>query len=226
MLDDPPRGPLDPRRHRQHARAHRRHLRAIVERVDRAQQRAAEGRTGRSKRAVGIDVELGAVGSEPGEQRGRHRTGEVAAERRRAEEQDFRLVGVDELGQHLRVGFVAIVGEHVGTGEVGEVGAVAEGFRGDAPRPLAVRTYHHRRDLDAELCGEPAADAHQLPRHRMDLAAFLLDEHPDVLVGLEPLGQLLLGRGAFRGSCRFAHRRILKIRSPTRPARIRARAGA
>ncbi len=226
MLDDPPRGPLDPHRHRQHARAHRRHLRPIVERVDRAQQRAAEGRAGRRQRTVGIDVELGAVRGEAGEQRGRHCAGEVAAERRRAEQQDFRLVGVDELGQHLGVGFVAVVAEHVGLGDVGEIGAVAEGLRRDTARRLAARPDDDRRELDPELLGEPAADAHELPRHRMDLAALLLDEHPDVLICLEPLGQLLLGRSAFGRSGRFAHRRVLKIRPPPRPARLRAWAGA
>ena len=199
---------LDAVRHRHHARAHGRHLRPIVERVDRAHQRTAEGRAGRGKRAVGIDVERGAVGGQSSQQRGCHRAGEVAAERGGAEQQDLRLVGVDDVGQRLSVGFIAIVGEQVIGDDVSEVGAVTEGLSRGMPRRLAFGPDHHRGKIDLELVGKLASGAQQFPRHGMNLAAFLLHKHPDVLVGLEMLRQLLLGRrSACGGRCfgGFAH---------------------
>ena len=53
----------------------------IVQRIDRAEQRAAEGRARRGERAVGVDGEFGAVGGQAGQQRRRDRAGEIAAER-------------------------------------------------------------------------------------------------------------------------------------------------
>ncbi len=54
-------------RHWHHAWTNGRHLRPVVQRIDRAEQRAAEGRPRCGQRAVRIDVELGAIGGEAGE---------------------------------------------------------------------------------------------------------------------------------------------------------------
>ena len=146
---------LDPFRHRQDAGAHSRHLGTVVERVDRAQQRAPEGRARRRQRAVGVDIEPGAVGGEAGEQRCRHRASKVAAQRRRAQQQDFRLIGIDDIGQGLGVGSIAVVGEQVVGDDVGKIGAVAERCArtwptggGSMPRRLTLRPDPHGREID------------------------------------------------------------------------------
>ena len=100
---------------------------------------AAEGRARGGERAVRIDRKLGAIRGQAGEQRGRDRAREIAAERRCAEKKDFGLIGVDELRHAPRVGLVAVVGEDWACGEIGHIRAIGEGF-GDRrlrlPRPV------------------------------------------------------------------------------------------
>jgi hypothetical protein len=60
---------------------------------------------------------------------------------------------------------------------------------------------HHSGEFDTELVGELTAGAHQLPRYRMHLPSFLLDEHPDMPIGLEVLRELLFGSTSPAGWC-------------------------
>ena len=62
----------------------------------------------------------------------------------------------------------------------------------------------------------------------MDLAAFELDHHPDVLVGLEALRQFLLHRGAAgaAGQAGAIGHRVLSSQSRARAVRVRRRARA
>jgi hypothetical protein len=208
MADDLARLTFDAIRHRHHARTHGRHLRPVVQRVDRAHQRTAEGRTGRGQRAVGVDIERRAVGGQAGQQRRRHGSGEVAAERGGAKQKDLRLVGVNDVRQRLGVGFVAVVGEQIVGDDIDQIGPVAERLGGRMPRCVALRPDHHSGEIDLQLVCKLAPGPEQLPGDGMDLATFLFDEYPDVLVGFEVLRQLLLGsRSSCRGRCfgGFAH---------------------
>ena len=64
--------------------------------MDGAEQRSAESRAGGGKRTFIIDREFRAVGGQARQQRRRHRAGQVASENRRTQQEDFRLIGVDE----------------------------------------------------------------------------------------------------------------------------------
>jgi hypothetical protein len=97
------------RRHGHHTRPDGHHLRAKVERVDGAKQRTAEGGPCGGEGAFVVDRQFGAVGGQPGAQRRCDRTGQIAAQHRGTEQEDFRLVGVDEIGHDLGVGFVTIM---------------------------------------------------------------------------------------------------------------------
>jgi hypothetical protein len=114
--------------------------------------------------------QFGAIGGEAGEQRGGDRAGKIAPEVGRAEQQDFRLVRFDQVGERLRIGLVAVFGEDRVFDEVGEVGAVDEAFgrrlAGSPPR----RADDDCGKRDAALVGELAALAHQLPRDGLNLA--------------------------------------------------------
>ena len=78
----------------------------------RQQQAAAESWPRRKQAAVfRVNGQFGTVGGETSSQRGRHRTGEIAAECRGAEQQDFRLVRIDEIGQRLGEGDITVVGQ-------------------------------------------------------------------------------------------------------------------
>ena len=184
-------------RHLHHAWADGGHLRPVGQRHDRAQQRAAEGRPRRRQRAP-VDVELGAVGRQAGAQRGGHRARQVAAHRRRAEQHDLRLVLVDEVGQALREGFVAVALQHRVADEVAAVGAVRVGLAGVGIERLVRSAHQHAGDVDLQLVGELARLAHQLPADGVDVAAVVFDEHPDALVGLQRLGQFGVAAGTSR----------------------------
>ena len=179
-------------------------------------RRAAEGRAGRGQRLVVIHPQFGAVGGEAGQKRRGDRAGEIAAERRRAEQQDFRLVRVDQLGQALGIGLVAIVLKDRVLDRVDDVGAIGEGFLGRVADVFARRAHDHAAQFDAELIGQLAAFAEQFEGDGMDDAALHLDKHPHVLVVAELLGKLLLHRSA-AAAClrrgrgfRIAHVQLLK----------------
>ncbi len=70
---------------------------------------------------------------------------------------------IHKVGERLRVGLVAVLGEDRVLDQVGEVGAVDEAFGDGLARSRFRRADDHRRELDAELIGELAAFAHQLP---------------------------------------------------------------
>ncbi len=181
-------------RHGGDARTHGRHLRPVVERIDRAEQRAAEGRPRRRKRPVGVDLELRAIGRQSGQKRRRDGAGEIAAEIGRTEKQDFRLIFIDEFRGDIGEGLVAIFGERFVLDDIADVGAIGEAI-GDRLLSAARRPEHDAAKIDLELVRELAALAHQLPRHGMHNAAFELDQDPNVLIALEMLGQLFLRRG-------------------------------
>jgi hypothetical protein len=56
----------------------------------------------------------------------------------------------------------------------------------------------------------------ELPRGSVDLAALLLDEHPDVLVALEVRGQLLLGGRAACRAWRWSFGGLAHLMAPCR----------
>ena len=157
MLDDAADAALLALGHRHDARADRRHLGAKVERVDRAQQRAAEGRPCRRQRLVGVDGELGAVGGEPREKRRGDGACEIAAEVGRAEQQDLGLVDVDQLGQRPGVGFVAVFGEDRVLDQIGDVGAVGEALGGRLARPRVRRADDDGRRPRRRACRRACA---------------------------------------------------------------------
>ena len=138
MLDDRAAPAFPPLGQAENARAHCRHLRVEIERIDRAEQAAAEGWARRGERAVRIHLKAGGIRGEAGEQRGRHRgparsRPSVVAPRSR---RNLGLIGVDQLGHAPRVRLVAIAFEHRACRDVDHIRAIGEGFRNRAPRRL------------------------------------------------------------------------------------------
>ena len=194
MLDDANRAAVLPGRHRHHARPHGCHLRPGRQIDDGAHQAAAKGRpTGKQRFVAGVDFQPGAIGGQPGEQSGRHRTGQIAPLRRRAQKQDFRLVSIHQLGHPYRVGLIAVIGQHVALHQVAQIGAIAGRFIHQGAHFRCGATEDGDRQLAAQGVGQLAPLAQQFPGHGMDMAVFVLDEHPDILVRLEAFGQNALG---------------------------------
>ena len=199
MLDDLAAPSRLARRHREDARPHCRHLRTIIQRQDRAEQRAAECRSCRRERTFLVDREFGAIRREPGEQRRRNRTGEIAPEVRRAEQQDFRLIGIHDIRDGLGIGLVAVMSERRIGDDIGAVGAMLENRRRDRGIRLPIATQDHAGELHAALVRELAAFAQEFKRDRVNDAHLALDHDPDVLIGFEMLRQLSLCAGAAGG---------------------------
>ena len=108
-------------------------------------------------------------------------------------------MGVDELRQSLRIGLVAVVGENGILDEIGDVRAMAEGFRDSGARRLSRSAKHRAAKLHAKFVGKLAPRAEQLPRDGMNFTALLFDEHPHMFVAAKMFRQLFLGGGAARG---------------------------
>ncbi len=175
-------------------------MRAEIQRVDRAEKAAAEGRARCGERAVRVDRQLGAVRGEAGHERRRNGARKIAAKCRCAEKKDFRLIGVDEFRHAPRVGFVSVIGEDRALNKIRDICAMSEGFGHRLAGFLSRSAEDDAGKLNAELVSKLTAFSHQLPGNGMHNAAFELYEDPHMLVGLEALRQLFLHSGAAASS--------------------------
>ncbi len=151
MFDDaaPPSG-LG-RRHRQDPWAHGRHLRPIVQGQDGTKERAAKRRPCCRERAFIVDRKLRAVGREPRKQSRRHGSGKIAPQRRRTEEQNLGVVGLDEIRHGLGVGLIAIMSERRIGHRIDDIRAIFEAFIGNRRDGFAIAAHDDAGQFDTSL---------------------------------------------------------------------------
>jgi hypothetical protein len=142
-----------------------------------------------------------------GSQGGGHRAGQVTALRCGAQQHDLGLVLVDQVGQALGEGLVAVALEHRVAHDVDVVRTKGEGVLGEGVQVFIGATQHHATQRRAQLVGQLAAFAQQLPRHAVRVATLVLDEHPHAFVGLQLIGQFQVAATAsgLQGGFGFTH---------------------
>ena len=168
------------------ALAHGGHLRPVLGADDGGDDVAAEGGTDLQqdvavRLALGrvlADLQVGAVGGEAAAQRAGDARRQVAAGRRGAEEHDLRLVAAHEVGDHVGVGRGEVGVEALVAGDVGGVGAAAEGERRRFGRAAADE---HGAHAGAEPVGQLAGAAEQLEADVGDAAVVELGDDPDLV---------------------------------------------
>jgi hypothetical protein len=161
--------------------AHGGHLRPALRCDDGSHDVAPIGGTGLSQQAaLGIDLQAGAVGGQPGAQGGGHRAGQVTAAGRGAQQQNGGALIFYQGREHPGVGLGAIIPQGGVVGQQHAVGAVADGLAGQRGHVLA---HHHGGQGLPEGLGQQATLAHHLPRDAGGLAAELLHPHPHATAG-------------------------------------------
>ena len=116
------------------------------------------------------------MGGQAGIQPGGHHGCQFAAHEGRAHQQDLRLSGLDQVDDHVGIGFGLVQGQSRGLGGVDPVGAGGDQFPG---RLFELVTHQQSFDSNVESIRQQAGFANELKRNGAQTAVVNFSRHPD-----------------------------------------------